>query len=116
MADLSLTSSVTAAARGGVDEKTGEVLTSRQVVERVSWLAAITTGLSRELIENAWNAGDLATLAAGVGPDGRALPTCGYMALRRPGWWGLPVSGSTVMSLPAPFGAVLGVPPATMSG
>jgi len=93
MTDRVLTSSATCALRGGVDEKTGEALTSRQVAERVSWLAAITAGLARELLANAWNTGDLATLAGGVGPDGRALPKHGYTALRRLGWNSAPAAG-----------------------
>jgi len=93
MTDRVLTSSATCAARGGVDEKTGEALSSRQVAERVTWLAAITTSLTRELLANAWNSGDLAALAGGVGPDGRALPSRGYVALRRLGWDSAPAAG-----------------------
>jgi hypothetical protein len=33
-----------------------------------------------------WNDGDLGRVGSGVGPDGRALPSKGWMALRRLGW------------------------------
>ena len=93
MADRLLTCSATCTLRGEVDEKTGEALSSRQATQRVSWLAAITTGLARSLLENAWNQANLATLAGGVGPDGRALPARGYVALRRLGWDPAPAAG-----------------------
>ena len=102
MADRVLTSSATCSLRGGVDERTGEVLSARVVAERVSWLATITTAQTGGLLANAWNPSDLATLAAGVGPDGRALPARGYTALRRLGWNQTTATAATGVGLYVP--------------
>ncbi|WP_203921438.1 zinc ribbon domain-containing protein [Rugosimonospora africana] len=60
---------------------TGPVLS-----ERVGWLADLVQVIAGQVIAQHWADADLAQLAGGVGPDGRALPGKGWMALRRLGW------------------------------
>ncbi|WP_433171766.1 zinc ribbon domain-containing protein [Actinoallomurus sp. CA-150999] len=72
--------------RGGVAEKTGEVVSARVVAERVGWAADLAAGMIAGLLAGHWNAGDVARLAAGVDEAGRALPSNAWMALRRLGW------------------------------
>lgn len=81
-----LTSCASAGLRGGVVESTGEMLTTAQVVQRVGWLTAVASGMATRLLAEHWSPADLALLAAGVGLDGRKLPSSGWMALRRLGW------------------------------
>ncbi|MEV0399442.1 zinc ribbon domain-containing protein [Actinoallomurus sp. NPDC050550] len=72
--------------RGGVDEKSGEILTARVVAERVGWAADLVAGMTTNLLAKRWNAGDVVVLTAGVDGAGRALPSNAWMALRRLGW------------------------------
>ena len=80
------TPATTVPLRGGVLETTGETLSAGQVAQRVTWLTALASGMTAQLLAEHWNPGDLALLAAGVRPDGRKLPASGWMALRRLGW------------------------------
>jgi hypothetical protein len=61
-------------------------VTGRVLAERVGWLADLIRGMADDLVSAHWVDADLAALAAGVGPDGRTLPSNGWMALRRLGW------------------------------
>jgi len=70
----------------GVDEKTGDVLTSATLAERVGWCTDLTTGMVASLFGEHWNTTDVDTLAAGVDAGGRKLPSNAWMALRRLGW------------------------------
>jgi hypothetical protein len=72
--------------RGGVVERTGEVLSARVVAERVSWATDLVAGVVAGLLAEHWNAGDAAVLAGGVDDADRALPSNAWMALRRLGW------------------------------
>jgi hypothetical protein len=81
-----LTATVTCTAFGAVAEATGELVTERLLTERVEFLAGLTQQATAAVVAAHWNDGDLATVGAGVGPDGRALPAKGWMALRRLGW------------------------------
>ncbi|WP_433170834.1 zinc ribbon domain-containing protein [Actinoallomurus sp. CA-150999] len=72
--------------RGGVDERTGEVLSARVVAERVGWCADLVAGMIAGLLAGHWDAGDVAGLASGVDGAGRVLPANAWMALRRLGW------------------------------
>jgi hypothetical protein len=65
---------------------TGELVPSRLLVQRVGFLAALAQELTAAVIAAHWSDADLATVEAGVGPDRRALPSKGWMALRRLGW------------------------------
>jgi hypothetical protein len=78
--------------RGGVVERSGEVVSARVVAERVGWCADLVTGMVADLLAERWNAGDVARLAGGVDEAGRALPSNAWMALRRLGW-GVSVPG-----------------------
>ena len=60
--------------RGGVNEGTGEVLPAAVVAERIGWCAALIQGMAARLLAAHWNAGDIAALISGRGPDGRPLP------------------------------------------
>jgi hypothetical protein len=42
--------------------------------------------MSTSVVAAHWNDGDVGRVGEGVGPDGRALPGKGWMALRRLGW------------------------------
>jgi hypothetical protein len=81
-----LTATATCTAFRAVAEGTGELVPTRLLAERVRLLAALTQELATAVVAAHWNDGDLATLGSGVGPDGRALPAKGWMALRRLGW------------------------------
>jgi hypothetical protein len=81
-----LTATVTCTAFRAVEEATGEVVPGRLLVERVGFLAALTQRTTAAMVATRWNEADLATVGSGVGPDGRALPAKGWMALRRLGW------------------------------
>src|SRR5262249_41341728 len=52
--------------------------------------------MADDLIDAHWVDVDLAALATGVGPDGRKLPSNGWMALRRLGWAATPPAGVVV--------------------
>ena len=69
-----------------VEEATGEVASARVLAERVGFLAALTRAMSSSVVAAHWNDSDLGKVGSGVGPDGRALPAKGWMALRRLGW------------------------------
>lgn len=81
-----LTATATCIAYRAVAERTGELVPTRLLAERVRLLAALTQELATAVLAARWNDRDLATLESGVGPDGRALPAKGWMALRRLGW------------------------------
>jgi hypothetical protein len=86
-----LTSTATCAAFRAVEQATGELVPTRLLVERVGFLAALTRVMSAAVVAARWNDGDLGRVGSGVGLDGRALPSKGWMALRRLGWGaGLP--------------------------
>ncbi|MEW2396737.1 zinc ribbon domain-containing protein [Streptomyces sp. NPDC046862] len=90
----------TACARGllrsGVVEKTGEVLSSAVLAERVGWAADLASGMAAGLLAEHWNAADVGLLASGVDASGRALPSNAWMALRRLGWTISPPGGVRV--------------------
>jgi len=81
-----VTSTATCTAFRALDETTGEVGPTRVLVERVGFLAALAQAMTMSVVAARWNDGDLCRVGRGVGPDGRALPTKGWMALRRLGW------------------------------
>ncbi|MFC9646801.1 hypothetical protein ACFTZF_51795 [Streptomyces mirabilis] len=80
----------TACARGmlrtGVDEKTGELLTSAVPAARVGWAAGLVSGMAGALMAGHFNACDVDQLASGEDAAGRKLPSHAWMALRRLGW------------------------------
>jgi len=81
-----VTATATCTAFRAVDETTGQVVTPHLLVERVGFLAALTRTMTTSLVAAHWNDGDLGRVGSGVGPDGRALPAKGWMALRRLDW------------------------------
>jgi hypothetical protein len=72
--------------RGGVDEGTGKALPAAATAERAGWCAALVQDMTARLLAARWDAGDMAALTSGQGPDGRPLPAMAWMALRRLGW------------------------------
>jgi Putative transposase DNA-binding domain len=81
-----LTSTATCTAFRAADETTGEAINARVLAKRVGFLAALTRTMSTSVVAAHWKDGDLGTLRDGAGPDGRTLPSKGWMALRRLGW------------------------------
>jgi hypothetical protein len=81
-----LTATATCTAFRAVEQATGELVPTRLLVERVGFLAALTQAMSTSVVATHWNDGDLGRLGDGAGPDGRTLPSKGWMALRRLGW------------------------------
>jgi Putative transposase DNA-binding domain len=81
-----VTATATCTAFRAVDETTGQVVTAHLLVERVGLLAALIRTMTTSMVAAHWNDGDLGRVGSGVGPDGRALPAKGWMALRRLGW------------------------------
>ncbi|MEU8621986.1 transposase, partial [Streptomyces sp. NPDC048623] len=82
--------------RSGVDEKTGVVLTSAALSERVGWCADLVAGMAGVLLSGHWNTADVDTLASGVDAGGKTLPSNAWMALRRLGWTTAPSGGVRV--------------------
>jgi hypothetical protein len=72
--------------RTGVDEKTGEILTTAALMERVGWCTDLVHGMTTALLAEHWNTTEVTTLASGVDVGGRKLPSNAWMALRRLGW------------------------------
>jgi Putative transposase DNA-binding domain len=81
-----LTATATCSAFRAVEETTGEVVPKRLLIQRVEFLAALAQELTATVVAAHWNDTDLATVQAGVGLDGRPLPSKGWMATRRLGW------------------------------
>jgi hypothetical protein len=69
-----------------VDEKSGEVLKTHALAERVGWCADLVARMAATLVVEHWNTTDVDVLAAGVDAGGRKLPSNAWMALRRLGW------------------------------
>ncbi|MER6999291.1 zinc ribbon domain-containing protein [Streptomyces sp. NPDC000410] len=90
----------TACARGwlrtGLDEKTGELLPSAVLAERVGWATALVSTMAAELLAAHWSTHDVDVLASGVDAGGRTLPSQAWMALRRLGWTIAPPEGIRV--------------------
>ncbi|MFI6361057.1 zinc ribbon domain-containing protein, partial [Streptomyces sp. NPDC050743] len=82
--------------RTGVDEKTGEVLSSTALAERVGWCTDLVAGMVTDLLGEHWNTTDVDTLASRVDAGGRELPSNAWMALRRLGWITAPPEGVKV--------------------
>ncbi|MFI1731847.1 zinc ribbon domain-containing protein [Streptomyces acidicola] len=70
----------------GVVEDSGERVGERLLYQRVSFLAGLCGGLTRQLVAARWDEDCLEVLAAGVDGQGERLPSKGWMALRRLGW------------------------------
>ncbi|MFG2985294.1 zinc ribbon domain-containing protein [Streptomyces sp. NPDC048258] len=83
--------------RAGVDEESGELLTSSVLAERVGWVADLVSAMAAELLAAHWNAPDVAVLASREDCGGRRLPSNAWMALRRLGW---PHQGRVRVDLP----------------
>ncbi|WP_371582066.1 hypothetical protein [Streptomyces sp. NBC_01314] len=70
----------------GVVEGSGERVGGRLLYQRVSYLSELCADLTRQLVAARWDEDSLDVLAAGVDGQGEALPSKGWMALRRLGW------------------------------
>jgi predicted RNA-binding Zn-ribbon protein involved in translation (DUF1610 family) len=81
-----LTATATCTGFQAVVEATGELVPGRLLAERVGFVATLIQAMSTTVVATRWTDADLASLEVGVGPDGRALPPNGWMALRRLGW------------------------------
>ena len=84
--ETSRTASAGALIRTGVEERTGEVLATSAVMERVGWCTDLVHGMTTVLLAEHWNTADVTTLASGVDAGARKLPSNAWMALRRLGW------------------------------
>jgi hypothetical protein len=84
MARLMATATCTAFC--GVLEGTGERVGQRALLERVEFLAELSRELTGALVAARWDEGWLDVLAAGVDERGEALPSKGWMAVRRLNW------------------------------
>ena len=81
-----LVATATCTAFGGVVEGSGEHVGQRLLLERVSFLASLCQELTRGLVTSRWDEDSLDALAAGVDGRGEALPSKGWMAMRRLDW------------------------------
>ncbi|GAA3207209.1 transposase [Nonomuraea helvata] len=88
-----LTATAPCTAHGAMVETTGEIVSQELLARRVGWLTALARDLTARLVAARWTAADLDALACGAGLDGRALPSKGWMALRRLGWAMAPEPG-----------------------
>ncbi|MDP4507039.1 transposase, partial [Nonomuraea sp. G32] len=77
-----LTATATCTAHGAMVEQSGQVVPQPLLAQRVAWMAELAQELTADLVAARWNPADLDALACGVGPDGRALPAKGWMAVR----------------------------------
>ena len=86
----------TATCRGyrGAEAASGKILPVAELAQRSRWLMDLVAGMAVRLLDEHWNEADLDTIAAGIGPDGRKLPTNAYMAMRRLGWTVYPAPGT----------------------
>jgi hypothetical protein len=84
-------------ARTGVTSPDGVVVSAKELYQRVEWLAGITRGIARDILATHWNQSSFDVLNAGVGPDGRKLPSQAAIATRRLGW---KVSGPPGIDVP----------------
>ncbi|WP_240135953.1 transposase [Streptomyces sp. MUM 178J] len=94
--ETSRTACARALIRTGVDEKSGELLTSAALVERVGWCTDLVAQMAGQLLAEHWSAADVNTLASGMDAGGRKLPSNAWMALRRLGWSIAPDEGVKV--------------------
>ena len=76
----------TCTAFSGVLEATGERVGQRVLLERVGFLAGLSRELTGALVAARWDEESLDVLAAGMDERGQALPSKGWMALRRLDW------------------------------
>ncbi|MGW1256186.1 hypothetical protein ACWD5Q_13675, partial [Streptomyces sp. NPDC002513] len=67
-------------------EDNGLPVGQRVLYERVGFLAALCQDLTTRLVADRWDETSLDVLAAGMDERGEALPSKGWMALRRLGW------------------------------
>jgi hypothetical protein len=81
-----LMATATCTAFSGVLEGTGERVGQRVLLERVGFLAELSQKLTGALVAARWDEACLDVLAAGVDERGEALPSKGWMALRRLNW------------------------------
>ena len=86
----------TATCRGyrGAEAANGRILPVAELAQRSRWLMELVAGMAVQVLDEHWNEADLDTIAAGIGPDGRKLPTNAYMAMRRLGWTVYPAPGT----------------------
>ncbi|WP_149830051.1 transposase [Streptomyces tailanensis] len=84
-----LVATATCTAFGGVVESSGERVGQRLLLERVSYLASLCQELTGAVVASRWDEGSLDVLAAGLGGQGKELPSKGWMALRRLHWAGV---------------------------
>jgi hypothetical protein len=82
--------------RSGVDEKTGELLPSSVVAERVRWCTDLVAAMVTDVLAAHGNAPDVARLASGVDAGDQPLPSNAWTALRRLGWTARPAEGIKV--------------------
>jgi hypothetical protein len=76
----------TCTAFSGVLEGGGERVGQRALLERVCFLAELSRTLTGAVVAARWDEESLDVLAAGVDERGEALPSKGWMALRRLNW------------------------------
>ncbi|MGW5466298.1 zinc ribbon domain-containing protein, partial [Streptomyces sp. NPDC003996] len=88
--ETSRTACARALVRTGVEEKTGEVVTTAALAERVGWCTELAAAMMGALLAEHWNTADVNTLASGQDAGGRKLPSNAWMALRRLGWSAAP--------------------------
>ncbi|WP_405893629.1 zinc ribbon domain-containing protein [Streptomyces sp. NBC_00104] len=81
-----LMATATCTAFSGVLEATGERVGQRVLLERVGFLAELSRELTGALVAARWDEDSFDVLAAGVDGQGQALPSKGWMALRRLNW------------------------------
>ncbi|WP_405884750.1 transposase [Streptomyces sp. NBC_01384] len=81
-----LMATATCSAFSGVLEGSGERVGQRVLLERVGFLAELSQTLAGALVAARWDEDSLDVLAAGVDERGEALPSKGWMALRRLDW------------------------------
>ncbi|GAA3447877.1 zinc ribbon domain-containing protein [Planomonospora venezuelensis] len=83
---ISLTSTASCTGLRAVAEHTGEAVGERELARRVGHLTVLIQAMAAHLVAAHWTSADLDLLASGKSLDGRALPSKGWMALRRLGW------------------------------
>ncbi|MET9388735.1 transposase, partial [Streptomyces sp. NPDC002928] len=81
-----LMATATCTAFGGVLESSGERVGQGVLFERVGFLAELSRGLTGALVASRWDEASLDVLAGGVDERGEALPSKGWMAMRRLNW------------------------------
>jgi hypothetical protein len=80
-----LTANATCSAYRALDETTSQTIRTRELSQRVGWLASLTGQIAQDILRSNWDDQMVTQFNRDTDDDGRPLPRKGYMAVRRLG-------------------------------